>query len=304
MAKSCLLDSRLFQTKRSGRINLSTTVNLPKELGITDREFHKNYGRYAGCVGLQVLKQEQDRGAMQEPILLIGGQPSKNPYGAKPTQVIRYIDRNIAEIGNVALMILQRLIMESPVGPFKPATRGDGTPNPHYYDCHVLLVNGRQWMPNDPPMKPTDTIQIVNTRIYAKRIEQGWSMQAPTGVYKKVNTWATRMFKNSFRIRWGYKALTGVPANTVRRYNFPKVKAGQPTALLMNSGRGGFGTGTYSGKADDNYNFVTNHAAAASQFGFKMVAAVFPYIELKPKTIAAGVGAQAGRSVSKRSVRF
>ena len=298
MARNCLVDSGLFKTKRSGRINLRTTVRLDKELGVSADEIRKNYGKYAGCVGLQVLEQEQSRGNMLEPVLLIGGTPSTNPYAATTKDRIRYIDKNIAQIGNVAMIILQRLIEMSPVGPAKPATRADGRPNPHYWDCHVLLVNGRQVMPNDENMKVTDTIQIVNTVIYAKRIEQGWSMMAPAGVYKPVSKWAKRVFGDSFSIRWGYKALTGVGQNTVRRYNIPRVKPGVPSAIHK---FGGDQIGTFAKKG--TFNFVTNHKAASNAFGFKNVAAIFPYIELKPKELAAGVGATAGRAVKMRSIK-
>lgn len=300
MARNCLVDSKLFQTKRSGRINLRTTLDLGKELGISRKEYKKNYGRYAGCVALQVLHQEQSRKNMMEPILLIGGQPSRNPYAADSTQVIRYIDKNIAQIGNVAMMILQRLIEASPVGPFKPERRGDGQANPHYWECHILMVNGRQIMPTDENIKPTDTIQIVNTRIYAKRIEQGWSMQAPSGVYKGVSRWAKRVFGDSFTIRWGYKSLTNVPQDSVRRYNFPKVRPGMPTSMF--TGGRDMGVGTFAKKGA--FNFVTNHKGAAASFGFKNVAAIFPYMELKPKQLAASVGQTAGKAVKMRSIKL
>ena len=222
MAKNCMLDQSVFTTKRSGKIKLRATTDLSKELGLSPQDVIENYGRYAGCVGLQMIKQEQARGAMQEPILTIGGRPSNDPYSATPNQRIRYIDRNIAEIGNVGMMVLQALIEKSPVGPPKDETRV----GPHYYDCHILMVNGREWKPGDETLKVTDTVQIVNTRIYARRIEQGWSMQAPGGVYRPVFRWARRTFGNSFTVRFGYRPLSGVRPNQVRRYKFPRVSPG------------------------------------------------------------------------------
>jgi hypothetical protein len=294
VAKNCLLDSKLFQTKKSGRINLRTTVNLQKELGLSRKELIRNYGRYAGCIGLQMLKQEQNRGAMLEPVLLIDGRPSNNPYGAKPIKGtrIRYIDKNIAEIGNVGMMVLQRLIEKSPIGPAKKGT--------HYWECHILLVNGREWKPADGQMKVTDTMQIVNTKVYARRLEQGWSMEAPSGIYKPTYSWAKQRFGDSFTIRYGFRPLGGVKQNQVRRYNFPKVKPGSITNAT-NFGTTGFGKTPKKGIAT---TMVTHHAAAAAKFGFKNVAQVFPFIELKPKELAAAVGATAGSKLKMRSFKI
>lgn len=296
MARNCLVDSKLFQTKRSGRINLRTTVQLDKELGLSAKQIARNYGRYAGCVGLQVLEQEQRRGNMQEPILMIGGRPTNNPYGAKLGERIRYIDRNIAQIGFVAMEVLQRLIVNSPIGPMKDESRW-----PHYWRAHILLVNGREWTPQDPMLKPTDTVQIVNTNIYAKRLELGWSMQAPTGIYKPTYRWARRMFGDSFTIRWGFRPLANVRQGQVRRYDFPKVQPGTVTAMFRPNPNRGLGVGTYA--KSGTFNFVTRHGAAATKFGFKNVTAVFPFIELKPKDIAVGV-AKAGQRPATRSFRI
>jgi len=272
VAKNCLVQNSLFTTKRSGKINLRSRISLDKELGVSAKDITKNYGRYAGCVSVQALHQEQQRGNLEEPVLLIGGRPSTNPYSAKPTQRIRYLDKNIADMKLVAGLVLQRLIEMSPIGPPKTAKM------PHYYQCHLILVNGREFRVGEE-IRPTDTLQFVNTIIYAKRIEQGWSIQAPAGVYRPVSRWASRFFGDSFKVRWGYRSLANVPVNKVRRYNIPRNVAYRTNAHYA-------GTPGVKGRHGQKTTFVTDHAAAASTYGFKVVDAVFPMIELKPKELA------------------
>jgi hypothetical protein len=52
-----------------------------------------------------------------------------------------------------------------------------------YRDSHTVVVNGSpvSW---PVPVKPRDRVMILSALPYARRIEQGWSDQAPNGVYE------------------------------------------------------------------------------------------------------------------------
>jgi hypothetical protein len=137
--------------------------------------------------------------------------------------------------GNIRFMFLDlgpaldaiwlELITRSPVGP----ERGQ----PHYRDVHWLIIDGA-WVdvPDEAqslPVPAQSVCQFVNARPYARRLEFGWSMQAPDGVYELVAYWAEREFPQlsvtfsyvsegeiAVPIPWPVKASYGFPAITVR----------------------------------------------------------------------------------------
>ncbi len=57
---------------------------------------------------------------------------------------------------------------------------------------------------------------IVNTRPYARRLEHGWSRQAPAGVYEITALAATRLFPEA-KITFQYVSLAQVAATSVRK---------------------------------------------------------------------------------------
>lgn len=129
------------------------------------------------------------------------------------------------DMGPALDAIWVRLIEGSPVGP----ERGQ----PHYYQVHWLIVDGA-WVEVPEaaaamPIRAQSVCQFVNARPYARRLEFGWSMQAPDGVYELVALWAEREFpmlniefsfvsegEIAVPIPWPVKATYGFPRITVR----------------------------------------------------------------------------------------
>jgi hypothetical protein len=122
----------------------------------------------------------------------------------RPGGQIRFV---FPQIGSTLDWIWEQLVSRSPVGP----ERGQ----PHYRDVHWLFVDGERV---DVP-EGGESMQIsgrslarfVNPRPYARRLEQGWSLQAPDGVYELVAMEAQRRF-NGAVIEFSYVDAGEIPA--------------------------------------------------------------------------------------------
>lgn len=73
-----------------------------------------------------------------------------------------------------------------------------------YAGSHVMLADGRQADPKDPP--PAARYVFVSTAPYARKIERGESRSAPNGVYEAVAVLADRRFGNSVHVGFGYES--------------------------------------------------------------------------------------------------
>ncbi|ACL59907.1 hypothetical protein [Methylobacterium nodulans] len=129
---------------------------------------------------------------------------------------------------------------------------------------HSPVLSGRyqashQWFADDQPfditqIPPAKAYVVLNTQPYARRIERGWSRQAPDGVYEGVAALAKRRFGNvayvGFTFRsfpagaigaWAQSASAAQLAREVRGGN-PKLHeewlTRQP-AIYIDPGRGG-----------------------------------------------------------------
>lgn len=79
-----------------------------------------------------------------------------------------------------------------------------------YERHHVMLVNGEQMGPPPVPIDPMDEVIFVNLAPYARRIEQGWSSQAPDGVYEAATAIVRARYGNLVDVVFGYRRFTGV----------------------------------------------------------------------------------------------
>jgi len=139
-----------------------------------------------------VLAQEGARGFDREPVVITDGVTRRDPRQVKPFGKIEFVARTT--IADAVLWALAELIRRSPIGPAK-----DG----HYKDDHTVLINGAEVRGNIrvalTQVKAGDRIQIVNPRIYARKLEgatasrktgrerrRGSSRQARGGIYRPV----------------------------------------------------------------------------------------------------------------------
>lgn len=78
----------------------------------------------------------------------------------------------------------------------------------HYKDYHKLLVNGQEV---HPPVEigVNDVVKITNLLPYARRIERGWSPQAPDGVYALVAEILREKYGKLFDIEFDYEDYFG-----------------------------------------------------------------------------------------------
>lgn len=86
----------------------------------------------------------------------------------------------------------------------------------NYQDSHIVMVNGTSRAVLGE-LQPTDRVQIVNTRPYARKIEGGGgpttpskppqSLQAPNGVYRMVYRAARARFGRNAFIDWKWVKL-------------------------------------------------------------------------------------------------
>jgi hypothetical protein len=144
------------------------------------------------AVAERALRAEVGRGFDSSPVVVTDGVPRRDPAQVKPFGRIEFARRT--SVAEAVLWALAELRQRSPVG---PAIRG------HYRDDHVVMVNGAQILGDARAalmaLQPTDRVQIVNPRPYARKIEgatankktgrgkrKALSRQARGGVYRVV----------------------------------------------------------------------------------------------------------------------
>lgn len=77
-----------------------------------------------------------------------------------------------------------------------------------YAKSHVFLADGVEVAVGAAVPVAREYV-FVNTLPFARKIERGFSQQAPDGVYQVVATLASRRFGNLARIRFSYRTLLG-----------------------------------------------------------------------------------------------
>ncbi|OYD80941.1 hypothetical protein [Azospirillum brasilense] len=77
-----------------------------------------------------------------------------------------------------------------------------------YADSHRLLINGEQveW---GGIFGVDDVVTFVNLLPYSRRLEQGWSDQAPDGIYEVTSEIVRARFGNIVNVRFGYRHFVG-----------------------------------------------------------------------------------------------
>lgn len=174
------------------------------------------------AVFYEELNHENRRGNLKEIGIIVDGKPNGRPKNVKWGGKISAIDTTI-DIGEILEYAWRELHRRSPI------LTGN------YYSSHVILLNKKQYRSIEAVSlryKQGDTITLVNTAIYAAKIEgrnvflskgvktrmksdrkfrpyKGLSAQAPNGVYGPVANELKRLFRGNFNFRFSY-----VPLNT------------------------------------------------------------------------------------------
>lgn len=177
-------------------------------------------GQWVQRATVEIAKEERTRAGLDKDSVVITdavrGKPAEDvkPFG----KVVFAAKPSMAE---AVLWALAKLIETSPIG---PAEGG------HYKDDHVVMLNGKAIEGNLrgalAALGPGDRVQIVNPRIYARKLEgatarrnssryrearKGTSRQAPNGIYRVVQRLVVQRYSKSLFVDFKYVQLnTGV----------------------------------------------------------------------------------------------
>jgi hypothetical protein len=162
----------------------------------------------------QIAEEEKARaGFDSSAVVVTDGVRGKSIQDVKPFGKIVFVaDTSIAD---AVLWALAKLIAISPVG---PAEGG------HYKDDHVVMINGVAVVGNIrvalSNLAPGDRVQIVNPRIYARKLEgatasrrtgrsrrKASSRQAPNGIYRVVLRLLVQRYSKSMFFDFKYVKL-------------------------------------------------------------------------------------------------
>lgn len=142
---------------------------------------------------------------------VLGRVPARDTFvdGRKDARLesVRADGQIIAEyhlLEEVLVYIQEQLRKHSPIG--KSGDPRPGHPG-MYRDSHVLVVDGKAWEPGAAMPVEFDDAFFASTVPYARRIERGWSSQAPDGVYEAVALLAQRRFGNIARVGFSWRSL-------------------------------------------------------------------------------------------------
>lgn len=214
MARNCL-DNELFVAKRgrtAGSIVLNKTINLSRELGLSEKQIKRGGRHYQACVFDMALEQEKMRGNLIDNTTFVDRVKTRDTRRVKFAGQIQAFDNAIADMGFIVGQVLGRLTAASPIGPAKKELE-------HYINMHFVLINGTEWQPGQE-ISPGDEIVFINVQPYAKRIEEGWSSQAAGGVYRPTARWAKSTFGSAWHVKYTLR-----PSNvggSVRKHKFSR----------------------------------------------------------------------------------
>jgi len=175
-------------------------------------------GKWVQQATVQIATEERARASLdKDAVVVTDGARGKAVEDVKPFGKVVFVARpNIAE---AVLWTLAKLIERSPIG---PAEGG------HYKDDHIVMINGKAVTGNLrvalADIGPGDRIQIVNPRIYARKLEgatanartqrarrRGSSRKAPSGIYRVVQRLVVQRYSKSLFVDFKYVKLnTGV----------------------------------------------------------------------------------------------
>jgi hypothetical protein len=112
-----------------------------------------------------------------------------------------------------------------------------------YREHHYLLADGIEiavvregWSLPALPRGVNEFVFIPGAT-YARRLERGWSKQAPDGVYQVVGTMAKATFNRLAKISFGYRALVGAAESKVEQAARPRAPRDlrQPAIIVQPS---------------------------------------------------------------------
>jgi hypothetical protein len=190
---------------------------MPPRLGLSisgltsvtwDKAIEPSIQKFTADIAENVLRRAVASGFDPQPVVITDGVPNRDWRQVKPFGKIEWARRPVMK--DAALWIMNELVTRSPVGPGRHG---------HYRDRHIFMINGAQVdaaaLDN---LKPTDRLQIVNTQIYAKKLEgsqrrklslrpQHTKAKDPAGVYQVVQKAAASRFGRTIFIDFKYVQL-------------------------------------------------------------------------------------------------
>lgn len=178
---------------------------------ITSRKQAK---QYHVVVARETLARYQAAGELPDPIRRVDGKVGKPDTAVRWGGYIAYYDR--IDMADALEAIYRRLVEKSPV------LSGD------YSHAHVFMVNGRV-LPLELA-KEHDVVSIVNVQPYARKIEHGLSMMAPTGVYRLVARWAQQKYRY-LDIKFTYIRLPTLGVTFLDRRASKRASRRKPTTV-------------------------------------------------------------------------
>ena len=177
-------------------------------------------GQWVQRATVEIAEEERIRAGLdKDSVAITDGVRGRAASDVKPFGKVVFVAR--PSMADAVLWALAKLIEISPVG---PAEGG------HYKDDHVVMLNGKAIEGNLrgalDQIGPGDRIQIVNPRVYARKLEgatarrnasryrearKGTSRQAPNGIYRVVQRLVVQRYSKSLFVDFKYVQLnTGV----------------------------------------------------------------------------------------------
>lgn len=192
MARVDISSALARQGANAGRFRTGTTriaLDMGPELADFIQDITKQVFREA-------LRDEQRVGNLTDPMIITDYVVGRPPDKVKPFGHITAQDK--IDLAKVIEEIVQLLDYKSPFLTGR------------YRLSHIIMVNGVEynWQSTRAPgIGQLDEVQFVNVTPYAKRIEQGWSLQAPRGVYKVVQRYIERKYGKLIYTKFTYRTL-------------------------------------------------------------------------------------------------
>lgn len=90
-----------------------------------------------------------------------------------------------------------------------PVDTSDDADDRVFAKSFVALIEGME--AEIAALKPGDEVTVANRQPYSRKLELGWSLQAPDGVFEVAAKWLRSRWGKAVDVRFTYVALEGMP---------------------------------------------------------------------------------------------
>lgn len=157
---------------------------------------------------------------------IVDGRQNAAEATVKPGGTIVYLfEVGAASLEGAIDQAFRLLIQQAPYR----SKRSGANPATHYRDVFLLFQNGDRRdfadLGRAVTFAPADEIWITNLQPYSRKLERGWSDQAPNGIFEVVTAVLRAKYGSVLNVKFSYRQFSGFGLGRTLRGGTPKTRS-------------------------------------------------------------------------------